>query len=110
MPTGNSHNNNPSGKRLTLYVRLAKEAESGHLDDLECPRCRRNAVSVWFTHPANGTYRTWFICLDCDFHTRVQNTRKPRFFSNDRVCTDLEERDLAILRQSIFKKPPGQLM
>lgn len=32
------------------------EAAAGHLDDLECPKCRQAAVSVWFTHPANDVY------------------------------------------------------
>jgi putative transposase len=36
----------------------------GHLDSLECPNCRHKAVSVWFSHPASDTYRTWFICSE----------------------------------------------
>jgi hypothetical protein len=109
MPTESSQNPN-NDERLTLQLRLLNEAAAGRLDELECPKCRQAAVSVWFTHPAADFYRTWFICMNCDFHTRAQNAEKPPFFSEDRVSTELEEKDLAILRQSIFKRPPQRLM
>lgn len=92
--------------RLSLHANLLKAAAAGRLDDLECPNCRQPAVAVWFTHPAIDAYRTWFMCSNCEFHTRAQDTERPSFFSEDRVKTDLEERDLAILRQSVFKRPP----
>jgi hypothetical protein len=95
---------------LSVQLRLLNEAAAGRFDDLECPKCRRPAVSVWFTHPAADVYRTWFICADCDFHTRAQNTERPNFFSEARVSTDLEERDLSILKESLFKRPPQRLM
>ena len=82
---------------------MLEEADKGHLEDLQCPNCAHASVGVWFTHPAADTYKTWFICSDCDFHTRVQNAERPRFFSEDRVSTDLEERDLSIVRQAIFQ-------
>src|SRR2546427_12972592 len=112
MPRENSQNlqNNSSDERLSSQLRLLNEAAAGHLDDLECPKCRHAAVSVWFTHPASDVYRTWFICADCDFHTRAQNTAKPSFFSEARVNTELEEQDLSILRASLFKRPPQRLM
>lgn|GEM_PF-2566511 len=110
MPTGNSQNPSRTDEELALQLRLLNEADAGRLDDLECPECRHAAVSVWFSHPAAEVYRTWFICASCDFHTRAQNTEKPRFFSDERVSTDLEEKDLAILRQSLFKRPPQRLM
>jgi hypothetical protein len=108
MPTESSQN--PNDERVSLHMQLLKEASAGRLDDIECPKCRQPAVSVWFTHPAADFYRTWFICVNCDFHTRAQNTQKPVFFSEDRASTELEEKDLAILRQSIFKRPPQRLM
>lgn len=95
---------------LSSQLRLLQDAANGRLENLECPNCRHAAVSAWFTHPAADTYRTWFICGDCDFHTRVQNTERPHFFSEDRVNTDLEERDLSVLRQTIFRRPPQRLM
>jgi ribosomal protein S27E len=110
MPTGNSQNPKRTNDELSLQLRLLKEANAGHLDDLECPKCRHAAVSVWFSHPAAEVYRTWFICGNCDFHTRAQNTERPGFFSDERVSTDLEEKDLAILRQSLFKRPPLRTM
>jgi hypothetical protein len=101
---------NITDERLRPYIRLLTQANAGQLDSLECPGCGRMAVSVWFTCPAVNTYRTWFICSDCEFHTRVQDTQKPPFFSEDRVSTDLQERDLMTLKQSRFKRPPQQLM
>jgi hypothetical protein len=97
-------------ERLSLQLRLLDEAAAGHLEDLKCPSCGHPAVSVWFTHPAADMYRTWFICSDCDFHSRVQNADRPVFFSEVRVCTDLEERDLSILKRSLFKRPPQRLI
>ncbi len=110
MPTENSQNPRRTNEELSLQLRLLKGANAGRLDDLECPKCRLAAVSVWFTHPVADVYRTWFICVNCDFHTRAQNTEKPRFFSEDRVNTELEEKDLAILRRSLFKRPPLRTM
>jgi hypothetical protein len=111
MPTENSQSpKNATDDRLTRQLRLLEELDAGQLDELECPQCLRLAVSVWFSHPAKDEYRTWFICGDCDFHTRVQNSEKPRFFSENRVSTDLQERDVLILKQAIFKKPPSRIM
>ena len=107
MPRESSRNQNE--KRLSPQLHLLNEAAAGRLEDLECPTCRKTAVSVWFTHPASDTYRTWFICANCDFHTRVQNTERPQSFSQDRVNTNLEERDLSIFRQSLFRKLPRRL-
>src|SRR5215469_10954788 len=104
MRQGKSQTRTNNG--LMKQMHLLEEAAIGHLDNLECPKCRHMAVSVWFSHPVPDVYRTWFICADCDFHSRAQNTEKPRFFSDDRVNTVLEEGDIAIVRQSIFKRPP----
>jgi|SRR5580658_9245378 hypothetical protein len=108
MPRDDSQNQTNS--RLSSQLHLLQEAAIGHLDNLDCPNCRHLAISVWFSHPVADMYRTWFICADCDFHTRAQNTERPRFFSDDRVCAELEERDLSIVRQAIFKRPPQRLM
>jgi hypothetical protein len=110
MPRDNSQNQTRTESALSSQLRLLQEAAIGHLDELECPSCRHSAVSVWFSHPAADMYRTWFICAECEFHARVQNTDRPRCFSEDRVSTELEERDLSIVRQAIFKKPPRRLM
>jgi hypothetical protein len=40
----------------------------------------------------------------------VQNGERPRFFSEDRVSTHLQEGDLLTLKQARFKKPPQQTM
>jgi RHS repeat-associated protein len=108
MPSEKSHNRR-CDQWASLQLHLLEEADKGHLEDLQCPNCAHASVGVWFTHPAADTYRTWFICSDCDFHTRVQNTERPRFFSEDRVSTDLEERDLSIVRQAIFQAAAAAL-
>ena len=97
-------------ERVRSQTRLVSQAYAGQLDSLECPDCRHPAGSVWFAHPAANTYRTWFICADCDFHTRVQELTKPPFFSADRVSTDLQERDLLTLKGARFKRPSQELM
>lgn len=101
---------NPKNDRVSLHLRLLNEAAGGRLDDLECPKCRQPAVSVWFSHPAADVYRTWFVCVNCGFHTRAESVGKPSFFSEDRVSTELSEKDLAILRKMRFKRPPLRTM
>jgi hypothetical protein len=97
--------NSRSAENLALHIKLANEAYAGHLDELECPGCRKPAVSVWFTNPAEDFYRTWFLCTACKFHTRAQNTEKPPFFSEGRRRADLEELDSDIIKKAIFKQP-----
>lgn len=110
MSLEHSRNQENDAQRIILVTRLLSQAADGHLDNLECPKCRQQSVFVWFTHPAVDTYRTWFICVDCDFHTRAQNAERPSYFSEERVSGDLEERDLLALKQSLFKRPPHQIM
>jgi hypothetical protein len=110
MPKESSQNRHNNEERLSLHLQLLNDVAAGRLENLQCPNCGRAAVSAWFTHPAKAIYRTWFICSDCDFHSRAQNTDRPNFFSEARVCTDLEERDLSILKSSLFKRPPNRLM
>jgi hypothetical protein len=66
-------------------------AQAGRLDGLPCPRCRQEAVSVWFTHPAPAEFRTWFQCGNCDFEMRAQNSGRPPFYSLERDRTPTEE-------------------
>ena len=103
-------NTNKSDDRMRPYMLLLSQADAGQLDSLECPGCRLLTVRVWFTHPEVNSYRTWFTCSNCSFHTRVQNSQKPQFFSENRVSTELQERDLLLLKQSRFKRPPQSLM
>jgi hypothetical protein len=92
-------------ERVAVLSRIAGEAEAGRLDNLECPSCHQPSVSVWFTNPAENTYRTWFLCTQCDFHSRAQNAGKPALFTEDRRRADLEDRDRSILANAVFKKP-----
>ena len=94
-----------SDARLRVHLHLLNEAANGRLDGLECPTCWKKTVSVWFTHPAVDFYRTWFLCTACDFHTRAQHAAKPAFFTEARVRSDLEDKDLSILEGAIFKRP-----
>jgi len=89
--------------RVAKQIQLLNDARDGRLDKLDCPVCHEAAVSVWFTNPADETYRTWFLCGACDFCTRAQELERPHFFSDDRRRLDLEERDSEILKNSMFK-------
>jgi len=91
--------------RGSRIVGLAKQAQAGLLEGLECPECSALAVAVWFTHPAEDEFRTWFVCAACGFQTRARNAGKPRYFSEERRRLDLEARDKSILESAIFKKP-----
>jgi hypothetical protein len=78
----------PSQKaELQERVALLQAASEGKLDGLPCPQCGRPAVSVWFTHPAEELYRTWFICEACNFEMRAQNSGRPPHYSTERDRT-----------------------
>jgi len=94
-----------ANERLTAHLSLLREAEQGRLDELQCPHCGNLSVSVWFTQPCSGVYRTWLVCAGCDFHTRAQNTDRPRYFSDARLRADLEERDKPVLDQLKTHRP-----
>jgi hypothetical protein len=94
--------------RIGSYVSLVKAVDEGRLDCLVCPDCYRGAVSAWFTEPAEDEYRFWFLCTECEFHSRAHCVEKPRFFSEDRRRMDLEERDSSIFKNAIFRRPEDQ--
>src|SRR5208337_4872216 len=72
-------------EQVAHAVRLFKAASEGTLDTLECPSCHKHSGSVWFTHPGDGVYRTWFVCSECSFQLRAQNSGRPEHYSEDRV-------------------------
>ncbi len=82
-------------KELDLAGRLAlvRAAASGSLTHLPCPSCVRSTVSVRFTHPAATEWRTWFICSECKFEMRSQDSGRPPHFREDLVDPALQERD-----------------
>jgi len=82
---------------VAVRVGLLRALESGLLEQIECPYCHNRSVSVRFTHPAETEYRTWFICEECSFKMRTQNSERPRYFSPDRIDIALEAYDLKIL-------------
>ena len=94
-------------RRLEAHVSLARAAESGTLDSLECPDCHKLAVSVRFTQPQKGLYRTWFICSECTFHTRAQDSGRPAHYSEERVDKYLEEYDSDLLSKMRFPRSDG---
>jgi hypothetical protein len=100
MPSESSEFPLNSHKGASSQTRLLNEVAAGNLDNL--------SISVWFTHPAEDTYRTWLICADCNFHARAQHTCRSDSFSEDRVCPELEKRDWAVLKQSLFKRSRRQ--
>ena len=66
---------------------LIQAASEGKLDGLRCPRCECPCVSVFFTHPAEAEYHTWFVCQRCGFSMRAQNSGKPAGYSEERDRT-----------------------
>jgi protein-arginine kinase activator protein McsA len=90
---------------MEAHVSLLQAADKGALDSLECPQCHKHAVSVRFTQPQRGVYRTWFVCSECSFHTRAQNSERPRHYSDERVDKRLEEYDSDLLSNMRFPHP-----
>lgn len=88
--------------RIEIHLQLVKAAEQGRLNSLQCPLCNRPEVSVWFTLPAPDQYRTWFVCENCDFHTRAQSSNKPKYFTQTRVKPKLDELDVASLNSPLL--------
>src|SRR5262245_34736446 len=66
---------------------LLRAANEGRLHGLTCPRCATPNVSVWFTHPNEREYRTWFVCDNCRFEMRAQNSARPQHYSKERDRT-----------------------
>ena len=95
-----SHNDN-----LASRLELLQALEAGNLDGLQCPDCGRPSVSVCFSRPCEGEYRTWFFCGSCEFHMRVQGSGRPKHFSPGRVDPGLEMYDDELLRTSRFPRP-----
>ena len=82
MQSDNSQNKNID---FVQQLDLIHALESGCFEALECPQCHEFSISVWFTHPKESEYRTWFVCERCAFNIRVQNSEKPRYFSTERI-------------------------
>lgn len=70
-----------------VRLALVQAASQGKLDDLSCPQCECQTVSVYFTRPTSAEYHTWFKCTNCDFSMRAQNSAKPEFYTPDRDRT-----------------------
>jgi hypothetical protein len=87
---------------IEIHLQLLKAAEHGRVTAIQCPVCSRPEVSVWFTLPAPEQCRTWFVCDNCDFHTRVQTSGKPKYFTQTRVKPKLDELDLASLHTPLL--------
>lgn len=92
-----SENSPAPPPEVACRLKLLHEADDGHLENLRCPQCGAETVSVWFTHPMPIEYRTWFVCGSCDFNFRVQDSSRPKYYSESRVDVGLEAYDLRIL-------------
>jgi hypothetical protein len=68
-------------------LQLLRAEEAGQLEGLIGPRCKKSTVSVWFTHPTEREYRTWFLCENCDFSMRAQNVGQRAHYSKKRDRT-----------------------
>jgi hypothetical protein len=93
MPKSNSQHQSSNSDDVNRRVKLLHELESGRLDSLDCPSCHKQTVSVWFSHPRETEYRTWFVCSDCSFRMRAQNTTRPQFYSEERLSHELDVYD-----------------
>ncbi len=82
-----SENSLSQAHNVAERLELLRAANDGKLDGLICPRCARPCVSVWFTHPTEKEYRTWFICSNCGFEMRAQNSGRPPHYSKERDRT-----------------------
>jgi hypothetical protein len=91
--------------RANSVVHLAHLADSGKLDNLPCPKCGLESVSVWFTQPTEDEFRTWFVCENCDFKTRAQNSERPHYFQRDRIDKKLEIYDKGTVNERMFPPP-----
>ena len=81
---------------------LLHSLSSGRLDALECPQCHECKISVRFTNPSEHEYRTWFICDNCEFEMRVQNSEKPAHFSEERIDEGLARKDAEVIAHIQF--------
>lgn len=100
----NQSTSDDSNDDLVARVRLLETLESGVLDSIECPKCGKLTISVWFTRLGANEYRTWFICGECPFELRVQNSELPRLFVPERIHAKLQEYDSFVHDQN--RLPP----
>jgi hypothetical protein len=89
-----------SNSELAGRLNLLRELDSGLLDGLSCPSCSKQMVSVWFSHPTEAVYRTWFVCANCSFEMRAQNTSPPRLYSEERLSHELDTYDGRLLKKA----------
>jgi hypothetical protein len=69
---------------FVVYQTMFAALRSGQLDSLECPKCHKQTVSVWFNHPVKHNYQTWFVCAVCTFKFRITDSERPRHYSPKR--------------------------
>jgi uncharacterized protein (DUF983 family) len=87
---------------LRAGMMLVRALDDGHLDCLQCPRCGRPRVSVWFTNPVPAEYRTWFVCDACGFTARFRNVAEPKHFSADRIKEQLDRYDVDLIKRTVL--------
>lgn len=87
-----------SSDDVASRLRLVRDLESGQLERLDCPGCNTQAVSVWFSHPRETVYRTWFVCSNCSFRMRTQNSTRPKFYCDERLSHELDVYDDRLLK------------
>lgn len=97
-----------SQDNVAALIKLLEYAESGMLDSISCPECGAPSISVWFTNPCESEYRTWFVCSQCDFSLRTQDSGRPTFFSADRINEKLQSYDQRILAKIRRKNRDSQ--
>jgi len=86
-------------------MNLLHALDNGVLDGLTCPQRGRDTVSVWFTHPTEIDYSTFFVWAYCSRYTHAKNLGRPAHFSERRVNPDLQAREKAMLATMKFPLP-----
>lgn len=101
MQPGDSHSqpnrSDSGGDETKELLNLLRDLASGNIDEIECPSCLKNRMRAWFTNPADGEFRTWFVCSNCGVRKRVQNSGRPESYREDRRNTELETYDRDLL-------------
>lgn len=83
---------------LAERLKLVRALDAGTLDSIECPECHANAVTVRFTRPIPGEFRTWFLCTNCAFKLRIFNPCPPKNYSAERLDEQLEAYDFNLIQ------------
>jgi hypothetical protein len=90
---------------LARQMAPLRALDGGAVENIDCPECQQPSVSVWFSNPQPDEYRTWFICNNCTYKMRAQNSGRPSQYSEARRKPGLEGYDADLIRKAKFPRP-----